>query len=178
VDSSDTAKKSDFIDGKPARILTRANAKAKAKAKAAGKQSSDYFMRLALKEAAKAQEAGEVPVGAVIVKNGKAVAKGFNRCIIDSDPTAHAEIAVLRKAARKLNNYRLTECEIYVTVKPCAMCMQALKNARIIKLFYGAPQAKKTNSKMQIKGGILKKECAAIIKNFFIKKRKDGSLAS
>jgi tRNA(adenine34) deaminase len=125
-------------------------------------------MRLAIKEAKKAQNLGEVPVGAVIIKDGKAVvAKGFNRCIIDNDPTAHAEIVVLRKAAKKLNNYRLTGCEIYVTVKPCAMCMAALKNARISKLFYGAPQAKKTNSKMKIKSGILKTECAEIIQNFF-----------
>jgi tRNA(adenine34) deaminase len=110
-------------------------------------------------------------VGAVIIKDGKAVAKGFNRCVTGNDPAAHAEIVVLRKAAKKLNNYRLTGCEIYVTVRPCAMCMAALKNARIGKLFYGAPQAKKTNSKMQIKGGILKNECAAIIKNFFKNKR-------
>jgi tRNA(adenine34) deaminase len=129
-------------------------------------------MSLALKEAKKAQNLGEVPVGAVIVKDGNAVvAKGINRCITDNDPTAHAEIVVLRKAAKKLNNYRLTDCEIYVTVKPCAMCMAAIKNARIGKLFYGAPQAKKTNSKMKIKGGILKTECAEIIQNFFAEKR-------
>ena len=135
-------------------------------------QISEFsFMQTALKEAAKAQNLGEVPIGALIIKDGKPVAKGFNQCITDNDPTAHAEIVVLRKAAKKINNYRLTGCEIYVTVKPCAMCMAALKNARISKLFYGAAQAKKTNSKMKIKGGILKNECAAIIKFFFKNKR-------
>jgi tRNA(adenine34) deaminase len=143
----------------------------KRKAFAEAEQSKFYFMQMALKEAKKAQDAGEVPVGAIVIKDGKLVAKGFNRCIIDNDPAAHAEIVVLSTAAKKINNYRLTGCEIYVTVKPCAMCMAALKNARISKLFYGAPQAKKINSKMKVKGGILKNECASIIKKFFKNKR-------
>jgi tRNA(adenine34) deaminase len=145
-------------------------------------------MREALKQAGLARKAGEVPVGALIVKDGKTVSKGFNRCITDSDPTAHAEIVALRKAAKKLKNYRLNGCDLYVTIEPCAMCAGALVNARISKIFYGAPDAKaggcksvfkitgnkKLNHKIEIKSGVLKEECAGIIKNFFVQKRKNS----
>jgi tRNA(adenine34) deaminase len=143
------------------------------------------FMLLALKEAKKAQTFGEVPVGAIIVKDNKVLAKGFNRCITDNDPTAHAEIVALRKAAKKLNNYRLNDCEIYVTIEPCAMCAGALVNARIARIFYGADDIKaggcksvfkitnnrKLNHRIEVCGEILKDKCASIIKKFFEQKR-------
>ncbi|AKL97389.1 tRNA adenosine(34) deaminase TadA [Endomicrobium proavitum] len=143
------------------------------------------FMTMALKEAAKAEKIGEVPVGAVIVKDGKIIAKGFNRCITDSDPTAHAEIIALRKAAKKLSNYRLNGCNIYVTIEPCPMCAGALVNARISKIYFGAADKKagacksvlkvagnkKLNHRVAFKGGVLKEECAKIIQQFFKNKR-------
>lgn len=142
-------------------------------------------MSIALKEAAKAENLGEVPVGAVIVKDGKVLAKGFNRCISDDDPTAHAEIVALRKAAKRLKNYRLNGCSIYVTIEPCAMCAGACVNARISNIFFGAADKKagacksvfkiadnkKLNHRVNFTGGILKEDCAAIIKGFFQKKR-------
>ncbi|MCL2144405.1 MAG: tRNA adenosine(34) deaminase TadA [Endomicrobia bacterium] len=143
------------------------------------------FMREALKQADRAERLGEVPVGAVIVKDNKIIARGFNRCIADKDPTAHAEIAALRKAAKKLQNYRLNGCHIYVTIEPCAMCAGALVNARIEKLFFGAfdkkagacksvfkiANNKKLNHRIEFKGGVLKDDCAGIIRKFFEKKR-------
>ena len=144
------------------------------------------FMRLALTEAKKAQKAGEVPVGAVIVKDNKIVSKGHNLCISKNDPTAHAEIVALRKAAKKLKNYRLSGCSVYVTIEPCAMCAGALVNARVKEIFFGAydkkagacksvfkiANNKKLNHRIEFKSGILKNECADIIKKFFEKKRK------
>jgi tRNA(adenine34) deaminase len=142
-------------------------------------------MQKALVAAKKAEKKGEVPIGAVIVKEGKIIAEGYNRCIIDKDPTAHAEIAVLRKASKKLNNYRLNGCHIYVTIEPCCMCTGALVNARIEKIFFGAfdkkagacksvfkiANSKKLNHKIEFLGGILEKECAGIIQKFFKNKR-------
>jgi tRNA(adenine34) deaminase len=147
-------------------------------------------MSQALKEASKAKKIGEVPIGAVITCYGKIIARGFNRCIILSDPTAHAEIIALRKAAKKLNNYRLRNCFIYVTIEPCAMCIGALVNARIKKIIFGAydvksgacksvfkiAKSKKLNHRIEFDGGkekYLNQECADIIKNFFKKRRKN-----
>ena len=152
-------------------------------------KAKNYFMQKALLEAERAQQKGEVPVGALIVKDGKIISKGFNRCITDNDPTAHAEIVVLRKAAKKLKNYRLNGCDLYVTIEPCAMCAGALVNARISKIFYGAHDIKaggcksvfriannkKLNHRIEVKSGVLKEECAGIIKKFFEKKRQKGS---
>ena len=143
------------------------------------------FMREALKQADRAERLGEVPIGAVIVKDNKIIARGFNRCITDKDPAAHAEIVALRKAAKKLQNYRLNGCHIYVTIEPCAMCAGALVNARIEKLFFGAfdkkagacksvfkiANNKKLNHRIEFKSGTLKDECAGIIRKFFEKKR-------
>lgn len=143
-------------------------------------------MQKALECALLAEKKGEVPIGAVIVKNGKIIAKGYNRCIMDNDPTAHAEIIALRKAAKKLKNYRLNGCHIYVTIEPCSMCAGALVNARIEKIFFGAfdkkagacksvfkiAKSKKLNHKIEFTGGIMEKECAAIIQKFFKNKRK------
>ena len=143
-----------------------------------------YFMRQALKEAQKACDIDEVPVGAVIVKDGKIIARGHNKSITNKDCTAHAEIVALRKACKKLNNYRLTDCSIYVTIEPCAMCMGALIHARIKNLYFGARDEKtgacgsvfdinekKLNHKINIKIGLLHQECAKILRMFFKQKR-------
>src|SRR5512147_1627387 len=94
------------------------------------------FMRAALREAVRAGERGEVPVGAVVVRDGAILARGSNRPLAASDPTAHAEIVVLRRAARRAANYRLTGCDLYVTIEPCAMCLGALVQARVRRLVY------------------------------------------
>ncbi|MDR1662893.1 MAG: tRNA adenosine(34) deaminase TadA [Endomicrobium sp.] len=148
-----------------------------------------YFMSQALKEAHKARKIGEVPIGAVITCNNKIIAQGFNKCIILSDPTAHAEIVTLRKAAKKLKNYRLNNCSIYVTIEPCVMCTGALINARIKMIIFGTynvksgacksvfkiTKNKKLNHKIEFYGGekkYLNEKCANVIKNFFKEKRK------
>ena len=109
-------------------------------------------MRLALEEAAAAEAEGEIPVGAVVVHNGEVTARGHNRTITDCDPTAHAEIVALREAARRLDNHRLSECTLYVTVEPCAMCAGAIVQARIAHLVYGCedPKAGAVRSLFQI----------------------------
>jgi tRNA(adenine34) deaminase len=152
-------------------------------------KNDSYFIRQALKEACKAQKIMEVPVGAVIVRNNKIITKGFNKCITLSDPTAHAEIIALRKAAKKLNNYRLNDCSVYVTIEPCSMCAGALVNARIKRIIFGAfdlkagacksafkiAGSKKLNHQIEISGGkekYLSIECATLIQNFFKTKRR------
>ncbi|MCA6071663.1 MAG: tRNA adenosine(34) deaminase TadA [Endomicrobium sp.] len=152
-------------------------------------KNDSYFMLQALKEARKALRLKEVPVGAVIVKDGQIIARGFNKCITLLDPTAHAEIVALRKAAKKLKNYRLNDCSIYVTIEPCVMCAGALVNARIKKIIFGAfdiktgacksvfkiANNKKLNHQIEIiiieKEKYLNIECAALIQKFFRKKR-------
>jgi tRNA(adenine34) deaminase len=139
-----------------------------------------FFMEAALREARKAAAAGEVPVGAV-------VARGFNSPLRSSDPTAHAEIVALRKAARKVGNYRLPLCDLYATVEPCAMCVGALVQARVKRLVYGAADPKagavrsllafpfeKANHRPEILGGILAEECGALLRDFFRGKRGRG----
>jgi tRNA(adenine34) deaminase len=142
------------------------------------------FMRAALKEARRAAEKGEVPVGAIVVLGGRIIARGHNRPIGTIDPTAHAEIVALRRAARKLGNYRLMECDLYVTVEPCAMCLGAALNARIRNLIYGAADPKagavrslfvlpieKTNHRMAVDGGMLAEESSALLREFFRSRR-------
>lgn len=144
-------------------------------------------MRQALKCAQKAAEKDEVPIGAVIVKDDKIIARGYNKSITLKDTTAHAEIVALRKACKKSNNYRLTDVSVYVTVEPCAMCMGALILARIKNLYFGTKdikagacgsvlniQEKKLNHKINVQSGLLQKECATIIKEFFKNKRKNA----
>lgn len=141
----------------------------------------ERIMQVALQQAHKADEYGEVPVGAVIVKNNKIIARGFNQCITKDDATAHAEIMAIRKACKKLNNYRLVDCDIYVTLEPCIMCIGAIINARFKNLFFAAldPKigasaliySKGLNHKINLQHGILRDESSAIIKNFFRKKR-------
>jgi len=143
------------------------------------------FMKKALQEAAKAATAGEVPVGAVVVQDGHIVSRGSNTPVKSSDPTAHAEIVALRSACRKAGNYRLPDCDIYVTVEPCAMCLGALVQARIRRLVFGAldPKAgavssimkfpfERTNHRPEVLGGILADECAKLLRDFFRDRRK------
>ena len=144
-----------------------------------------FFMKEALKCAQKALLFDEVPVGALIVKDGKIIAKGYNKSIKSKDTTAHAEIVAIRKACKKLNNYRLNDCTVYVTIEPCAMCTGALIWARVKKIVFGAydikagacgsvfdiPSEKKLNHTVEVVGGLLQEECATIIKRFFKSKR-------
>ena len=142
-------------------------------------------MEQALAQAVRAQEAGEVPVGAVIVSGGKIVGRGFNRVIQDSDPTAHAEIIALREAAKTLGNYRLGDCELFVTIEPCAMCAGALLHARLKTLVYGTDDPKagavrsvlnvlnhpQLNHQMEVRSGVLAERCAELLQEFFRSKR-------
>jgi len=142
-------------------------------------------MREALALAAQAAEAGEVPVGAVVVKEGEIVGRGFNRPISAADPTAHAEIVALRDAAKRLENYRLVDCELYVTLEPCVMCVGAMVHARIKRIVYGARDAKTGacgsivdlpgvatfNHHGVFEGGVLAAEGAEILRRFFAARR-------
>lgn len=143
-------------------------------------------MRAALELAGQAEKAGEVPVGAVVVKNGAIIGRGYNRPISAADPTAHAEIVALRDAAKYLGNYRLTDCALYVTLEPCVMCLGAMFHARIARLIYGAPDPKtgacgsvidlaaelRLNHHMQLARGILAEEGGGKLKRFFAERRK------
>jgi len=158
----------------------------KMKNKKAKTKGDTYFIKAALIEARKAQKLGEVPVGAVITYNDRIIARGFNKSITSNDPSAHAEIVASRNAAKKLKNYRLDGCKIYVTIEPCAMCAGALVWARVSELVFGAWDAKagacgsvvnivnnkKLNHRVREKGGVLEKECRSLIQNFFRNKRK------
>ena len=142
-------------------------------------------MQAALEEARVAAERGEVPVGAVIVVDGAIVARSANRTITDCDPTAHAEIIALREAARVTGNYRLLGAALYVTIEPCAMCAGAMIQARIDRLVYGADDPKggavrscfsifshpQINHRVEVVGGLLGEEAAALLKSFFAERR-------
>ncbi len=144
-----------------------------------------FFMRAALAEAEAAAAAGEVPVGAVVVRQGQIVATGRNRPLADHDPTAHAEIVALRAAAQALGNYRLDDCEIYVTLEPCAMCSGALLHARLRRVVFGAPDTKtgaagsvvdlfaqpQLNHQTVVQGGVLADDCGALLSGFFQARR-------
>jgi tRNA(adenine34) deaminase len=131
------------------------------------------FMRRALGLAARAQDEGEVPIGAVVVLDGKVVGEGWNRPIAAQDPTAHAEIQALRSASLSVKNYRLTGAVLYVTLEPCDMCVGAMFHARIARVVYGAKDPKKLVLKNQVKieGGVMAEECGAILSAFFAAKR-------
>ncbi len=140
-------------------------------------------MREALKEAWKSARIGEVPVGAVLVFEGKIIARGYNQSIRRNDPTAHAEIIAIRQAAKKLKNYRLLNTVLYVTVEPCLMCLGSLLWSRVKKIVYGVEEPKtgclrlpalfrKFPHKIEIISGVEKKECRALLQNFFKEKRK------
>lgn len=143
-----------------------------------------YFMSRAIGLARQAAGRGEVPVGAVVVLDGEIVGRGHNRPISRNDPTAHAEISALRTAARKMGNYRLPGCDLYVTLEPCAMCLGALVQARIRRLVYGAADPKsgavrsvmrfpfaKLNHRPLISAGLMAEECASVLKDFFRERR-------
>ncbi len=142
------------------------------------------MMKAALAEAAKAGERGEVPVGAVVVRDGRIIARGSNRPIGSSDPTAHAEIVALRRAAGKSGNYRLSDCDLFVTLEPCAMCLGAVVQARLRRVVYGADDPKagavssimsfpfeRLNHRPAILGGVLADEAAALLRTFFRRRR-------
>jgi tRNA(adenine34) deaminase len=145
----------------------------------------ERFMREALALAEQAAHAGEVPVGAVVVRDGAIVGRGFNRPISSADPTAHAEIVALREAASALGNYRLPECELYVTLEPCPMCVGAMVHARLARVVYGAadpktgacgsivdlPALAAFNHHGRFEGGVLAEECGALLKRFFAERR-------
>jgi tRNA(adenine34) deaminase len=146
--------------------------------------ADEDFMREALALAAEAARAGEVPVGAVVVKEGRVIGRGSNRPISSADPTAHAEIVALREAAAAEANYRLPGCELYVTLEPCAMCVGAMVHARLARVVYGAPDPKtgacgslvdltalSTNHHTRFVGGVLADECAAGLRAFFAERR-------
>jgi tRNA(adenine34) deaminase len=135
--------------------------------------SDELFMRRALELARQAQADGEVPVGAVVVMEGKIVGEGWNRPIASCDPTAHAEIEALRAAAAALKNYRLAGAELFVTLEPCDMCLGAMFHARIARAVFGATDPKKKILKPQtiIQGGVLAEECGALLSGFFAARR-------
>jgi tRNA(adenine34) deaminase len=143
------------------------------------------LMEQALEEARASAEAGEVPIGALLVQEGQIIARSGNRTIRDCDPTAHAEMVVLRDASRKLGNYRLAGTTLYVTVEPCSMCAGGLIQARVQRLVYGCDDPKggavrscfeilnhaRLNHQVQVTPGILANECAAILQTFFASRR-------
>lgn len=148
-------------------------------------KDDEYWMRLALEQSEKAGQAQEVPVGAVLVKDGELVALGWNQPISMSDPTEHAEINCLRQATKKLDNYRIPGCDIYVTLEPCAMCAGAMVHARIRRLVFGALEPRAgvavsqaqllssdwLNHKVEVKGGVLADECGEVLQGFFRERR-------
>ena len=135
--------------------------------------TDEDFMRRALELARRAQDEGEVPVGAIVVLEGKIVGEGWNRPIGTSDPTAHAEIQALRSASLALKNYRLTGASLYVTLEPCDMCVGAMFHARISRAIFGAMDPKKQvlKNNLQLVGGVLAQECGALLSNFFASRR-------
>jgi tRNA(adenine34) deaminase len=155
--------------------------------------TSDHstFMRAALDEARRGFDAGEVPVGAVVVLDGKVIGRGFNRPISSRDPTAHAEIVALREAASAAGNYRLVGATLYVTIEPCLMCVGAMVHARVGTLVFGAPEPKagavmsacrahelpSLNHRIEVVGGVLEEECRAIIQEFFRQRRIQSGVA-
>jgi tRNA(adenine34) deaminase len=130
-------------------------------------------MRRALELARRAQDEGEVPIGALVVLKDEVLGEGWNRPIAANDPTAHAEINALRTAAKRQGNYRLTGATLYVTLEPCEMCMGAMFHARVARLVYGATDPKKLvlKSSMTVERGLLADECGAILSKFFAAKR-------
>jgi tRNA(adenine34) deaminase len=150
------------------------------------------FMQQAISQAHNAWALGEVPVGAIVVKDGQVVATGFNQPIGTHDPTAHAEIMALRAAASLLGNYRLPGCELFVTLEPCIMCSGAMMHARLARVVFGAADPKtgacgsvvnlfeqqKLNHHTRVTGGVLAEQCGALLKEFFAERRRAVQLAA
>jgi len=151
--------------------------------------TDEFYMAKALQLAEQAGAAGEVPVGAIVVKDGEIVGKGFNQPISGCDPTAHAEIVAMRNAANNLSNYRLSDCDLYVTIEPCTMCVGAMVHGRIRRVLFGAlePRAGALQSQLQLmdqshynhsiewQGGVFAQECGDLISSFFRRKRESKS---
>ncbi len=151
--------------------------------------ADERFLRAALAEAGEAERAGEVPVGAVVVRDGAIIAAGQNRVIRDSDPAAHAEVVALRAAGRTLGNYRLLDCDLYTTLEPCAMCAGAILHARIRRLLYAAADAKagacgsvlevinhpRLNHRVEVRPGLLAAESSAMLSDFFRRRRREAA---
>jgi tRNA(adenine34) deaminase len=147
--------------------------------------TDELFMQEALRSAQRAMDSGEVPVGAVVVHEGKIIGRGFNRNLADSDPTAHAEIVALREAGAAVGNHRLPSCDLFVTIEPCAMCAGAIVHARIRSLVYGAEDPKAgavhsamhvlnhpaLNHQVEVRGGVLAGKCAELLQDFFRARR-------
>jgi len=135
--------------------------------------TDEEYMRRALDLARRAQDEGEVPIGALVVQDSEVIGEGWNRPIAAHDPTAHAEIQALRAAAAKVGNYRLTGATLYVTLEPCDMCVGAMFHARIARAVYGAKDPKKLVLKNQVRiaGGVMVEECGAILTAFFAARR-------
>jgi tRNA(adenine34) deaminase len=147
--------------------------------------SDEFWMEEALREAQRALALGEVPVGAIVVREGHIVGRGCNRPLTANDPTAHAEILALREAGTTIGNYRLLGCDLYVTVEPCSMCAGAITHARIHRLVYGAEDAKagavhsmlqvlnhpKLNHQVKVSSGVLAARCKHLVQTFFREKR-------
>ena len=135
--------------------------------------NDEQYMRRALDLARRAQDEGEVPIGAVVVLQEQIIGEGWNRPIAAADPTAHAEIQAMRAAAKKVSNYRLTGATLYVTLEPCEMCVGAMFHARIARAVFGASDPKKLVLKnpVAIEGGVLADDCGAILSKFFAAKR-------
>ena len=148
--------------------------------------TDEQWMRHAIRLAQRAEDQGEVPVGAILVKDQNCIAEGWNTPIQNHDPTAHAEMMVLRQAGQALENYRLTSTTLYVTLEPCVMCMGAISHARVNRLVFGAFDPKRgavcnalqlsdasfLNHKIEWHGGVLENDCADLLKDFFRAKRK------
>ena len=151
--------------------------------------ADDRFMREALRSARRAPAHRDVPIGAVVVKDDLVVARARNRREVDHDPTAHAEVLVLRRAARKLGTWRLDGCTLYVTLEPCAMCAGAIVLSRLPRLVYGAADPKagfvgslgdlcrdeRLNHRVQVEAGVLGEECGRILKEFFRERRRQST---
>ena len=149
-------------------------------------KTKEYFMKEALKEAEKAYKKLEVPVGAIILKDGKIIARAYNQKESKTDTTKHAEILAIQKASKKLKSWRLIDCEMYVTLEPCTMCAGAIIHSRIKKVYIGAMDEKtgavgsvlnlfedyKFNHKPEVEKGILKEDCESLLKQFFKELRK------
>ncbi len=145
-----------------------------------------YFMQRAIMQAKCAEKCGEVPVGAVVVKDGKIIARGYNRRETDKDPTAHAELIAMRRASKKLNSWRLCGCTLYVTLEPCPMCSGVIINSRMDRVVFGAYDEKagccttlyhmctdeRFNHRAEVLGGVMEDECASVLTEFFKSKRK------